>query len=191
MNKKILVIDIETTGFHPREAIITEVGIVELDLETGERQLIFDEVCWNRRDFLNEDYISNSWVVKKGYMTTEEIRNGRDFDSIKKDIQEIIDYYPNGATAYNRIFDITFLEYYGITFPKLLPCPMILSTGICKIPFNNPRQRGLNYKRPNVEEAYAFFFPEATYNEIHRGGDDAMHEAEIVYKLYELNQFTL
>lgn len=191
MNKKILVIDIETTGFHPREAIMTEVGIVELDLENGERKLIFDEVCWNRRDFLNENHINNSWIVKKGYMTTDEIRRGKNFDSIKDDIQKIIDSYPNGVTAYNRIFDITFLEYYGIRFGRLLPCPMILSTGICKIQFKNQMQKNINYKWPNVEEAYSFFFPEANYNEIHRGGDDAMHEAEIVYELYKLKQFEL
>ena len=68
MSKKILVLDIETTGFHPRDSIITEVGIVELDLETGERKILFDQVCHNKRSFLTLPYVENSWVVKNGYI---------------------------------------------------------------------------------------------------------------------------
>lgn len=189
MDTKILIIDIETTGFHPKDCIILEVGLVELDLVTGKRKIIFDSTCHNKRNFLTRDYIEDSWVVKKGYMTVEEIRRSPDFETIKDEIQAIVNKYPNGATAYNRIFDMTFLEYYGITFPKLLPCPMLLSTNIVKAPHKNPRHGG--YKWPSVEEAWRHFFPDIEYDEIHRGADDAYHEASIVYELYKLKKFKL
>lgn len=35
------------------------------------------------------------------------------------------------------------------------------------------------------------FFPAITYNECHRGADDAKHEALIVYELYKLGVFKL
>ena len=40
---KILIIDIETTGFLP-DGKIVEVGAVELCLETGNKKIIFDKV---------------------------------------------------------------------------------------------------------------------------------------------------
>ena len=59
---------------------------------------------------------------------------------------------------------------------------MLLSTPICKCPNTN---RG-GYKWPKVTEAYKFFFPESEYDELHRGADDAFHEASIVYELHKL-----
>ena len=122
-------------------------------------------------------------------LTVEEIRSSPDFRKIKDEIQRIIDAYPNGVTAYNRIFDTTFLEYYGINFPKLLPCPMILSTNIVKAPHKNPRYSG--YKWPSVEEAWAHFFPDIEYDEKHRGADDAFHEAQIIYALYKMGKYEI
>ena len=49
---KILVIDIETTGFQKQGGSIVEVGIVELDLETGKAEIIFDSLC--RESILSE-----------------------------------------------------------------------------------------------------------------------------------------
>ena len=42
---KILILDIETTGFLQQNGKIVEIGIVELDLENGQREIIFNEVC--------------------------------------------------------------------------------------------------------------------------------------------------
>jgi len=186
---KILVLDIETTGLHPTDSIITEVGIVELDLDSGERKILFDRTCHNKTHFLTKEHVDASWIVKKGYMTTQEIQNSVDFVLIRDEIQSIIDAYPNGVTAYNKVFDISFLRFYGIKFTKELPCPMLLSTNIVKAPFKNARHGG--YKWPNVEEAYNHFFPDNDYTELHRGADDAFHEAKIVYELFKLKSFTL
>jgi DNA polymerase III epsilon subunit-like protein len=179
---KILIIDIETTGFLPTGKIV-EVGLVELDLTTGGKRVLFDKVI---NPNLPKDELDKAWIVTQGYMTSEEILNGILFEDVKDEIQDIVNQYPEGVTAYNRNFDCDFLDIYGISFPKLLKCPMKASTNICKIPFKNGK--GGN-KWPNVEEAYNFFFPNNDYTELHRGADDAYHEADIVLVLHRLGKF--
>lgn len=99
----------------------------------------------------------------------------------------ILDSYPLGATAFNNEFDFGFLENRNFVFPKKLPCPMKLSTDICKIPHKN----GRGNKWPTVEEAFNFFFPDANFVEKHRGADDAFHEAMIVHELFKLGVFKI
>lgn len=177
---KILVVDIETTGFFP-DGKIVEVGMVELCLDTGERKIVFNEVI---NPGVPREELEKCWIVTRGSITPDEILNGKRFEDVKEDIQKIVDQYEDGATAFNRAFDFPFLEASEITFVKKLPCPMLKSTPICKL----PGKRG-GYKWPKVEEAHAHFFPDACYKEIHRGADDAMHEAEIVYALHKTNNF--
>ena len=185
---KILVIDLETTGFlssNPdRCGKIVEIGIVRLNLKNGKKKILFDRVI---NPGMTKAQLSNSWICKNGYMNPDDILKGSSFLSITEELQEIIYKYKNGATAFNRKFDVDFLSHYGIKFPKLLPCPMIVSTPICKLPKANSRYGG--YKWPKVEEAYKYFFPESEYVELHRGADDAFHEADIVYALHKLNKF--
>jgi DNA polymerase-3 subunit epsilon len=176
---KILILDIETTGFLPNGEIV-EVGIVELCLCCGSTKILYDKV-FNPK--ASDEELQNSWIVKNGYMTFEEIRAGAKFEDEASAIQAIIDKYPDGLTAYNRPFDVNFMIHYGIRFGKLLPCPMRAATGICKI----PAIRG-GYKWPSAEEAYKFFFPNSDYIEKHRGADDAIHEAQIVFTLNNMNE---
>lgn len=175
---KILIIDIETTGFLKGGGKITEVGAVELCLETYKRKVVFDKIV---NPEISDKELDESWIVSKGYMTAQEIKKGVPFESIKEDLQALIDSYPSGATAFNRSFDMDFLESYGIVFPKKLPCLMLTCRKICKMV---PNKGYLEYKWPKVEEAYAFLFPEKLYFEEHRGADDAMHEAEIAAELH-------
>ncbi len=179
---KILVLDIETTGFLKSGGKIIEIGIVELDLENGEREILFSEVCHEESITLAE--IENSWIVKNSDITTKLIKFSGTLESKRKRIQRILDSYPEGATAFNNAFDFGFLENRGFNFVRKLPCPMKLSTDICKLP--SPRG---GYKWPKVEEAHLHFFGNVGYIEKHRGADDAFFEAEIVYKLYQLGIF--
>jgi DNA polymerase III epsilon subunit-like protein len=181
---KILIIDIETTGFQHQGGKIVEVGIVELDLSNGNREIIFDQVCWESG--LTEEEVDNSWIVKNSDLTKEQIRTSKNLQILKPEIQDIINRYPLGATAFNNAFDFGFLENRGFVFPRKLPCPMKLSTDICKL----PNARG-GYKWPKVEEAHKHFFGDVGYVEKHRGADDAYFEAQIVYKLYELAIFKI
>lgn len=184
--KKILVIDIETTGFLQKGGKIVEVGIVELDLSTGNRNILFSEVC--REDGITKEEVENSWIVANSSLTTNEIKQSDNLKHLQGEIQRIIDEYPLGATAFNNTFDFGFMEDRGFSFSKKLPCPMMLSTDICKIPNKNGYK---GFKWPKVEEAYDFFFPNRNYVEEHRGADDAFHEARIVFELYERGVFTI
>jgi len=186
---KILIVDIETTGFlskkNPEKSgKIVEIGVVRLNLKNGKKKILFDYIV---NPGLTKNQLSKTWICKNGYMEPDDILAGHSFLSLAEELQEIINQHKNGATAFNRKFDVDFLEAYGITFPKLLPCPMLLSTPICKLPKANSYYPG--YKWPKVEEAYKHFFPESEYVELHRGADDAFHEADIVYALHKLNKF--
>lgn len=181
--EKILILDIETTGFLQAGGKIVEVGIVELDLSNGEKKIVFDEVCHEKGITLQE--VENSWIVNNSTLTTELIRYSKSLHVLAPIIQKIINDYPAGSTAFNNSFDFGFLEDRGFTFPKKLPCPMKLSTNICKI----PSSRG--YKWPKVEEAHKHFFGDVGYVEQHRGADDAFYEADIVYELYKMDVFNI
>ena len=182
--QKILIIDIETTGFSPASGKIVEIGIVELDLATGEKQIVFDQVCLEQEATVEE--IEKSWIVENSTLTVEEILAAKSLHTMAPEIQEIINKYEQGATAFNNVFDFGFLENRGFTFPKKLPCPMKLSTDVCRI----PNVRG-GFKWPKVEEAFKHFFGDTGYIEAHRGADDAFHEADIVYELFKQGVFKL
>lgn len=185
MDKKILVIDIETTGFLNDGGKIVELGAVELDLANGNRKIVYDKVVHERG--ITKEEVEGAWIIENSSLTVEEVRMSPSLDKVKIEFQNLVDLYKNGVAAYNVSFDTGFLKDRGFTFDKILPCPMKLSTPICKIPFKN----GRGTKYPKVEEAYKFFFPESEYIEEHRGADDAMHESEIIYELYKRGEFTI
>ena len=177
---KILVVDIETTGFLCNGGRIVELGAVSLDLETGERKIVYDKVF---NPGIERKELETSWIVARGYMDVDAILAGLQFEDERNAVQEIVDAH-DGVTAFNRNFDIPFLEVYGIKFATLAPCPMLLATPICKLPGMR-----VGYKWPKAEEAYKHFFPESEYIEAHRGADDAMHEAEIIYAMHKNGQY--
>jgi DNA polymerase-3 subunit epsilon len=185
MKNKILIIDIETTGFLPNGKLV-EIGMVELDVTNGEKKVVFDSLC--REINITNEHYEHSWIVQNGFISIDEILSSPLLEDIVSEVQMIIDSYTNGATAFNNRFDFGFLETYKFKIPVKLPCPMLLSTNICKLPNLNGYK---SYKWPKVEEAYKFFFPESEYVEIHRGADDAFHEADIVYELIKRKVFTL
>lgn len=183
---KILILDIETTGFLQSGGKIVEIGIVGLNLETGAKKKLFDEVCHERP--ITRKEVENSWIVKNSTLTVEAIQKSKQLIEFKPAIQSLLNKFPAGATAFNNAFDFGFLENRGFVFPKKLACPMKLSTDICKI--SNKNGYG-GYKWPNFEEAHKFFFGETGYVEQHRGADDAFYEADLVFELYKRGIFKL
>lgn len=182
---KILILDIETTGFLNQGGKIVELGIVELDLTNGERVILFDEVCHEQGITLDE--VEKSWIIQNSDLTTKMIKYSGSLESKRSRIQKILNDYPLGATAFNNAFDFGFLENRGFVFPKKLPCPMKLATDICKIPHSN----GRGFKWPKVEEAHLHFFGNVGYIEKHRGADDAYFESEIVFELFKQGVFLI
>ena len=183
--KKITVLDIETSGFLNQGGSIVEIGIVELNLDNGEVKGLFNSLC--KEDIFDETHKEGrfGWIFDNSDLKFEDVMNAPAFDSVKKQVQEILDKYPLGCTAFNNSFDFGFLRDRGLRI-KGLPCPMKLSTPICKLPGNYG-----GYKWPKVQEAFDYFFPDNDYTEKHRGMDDAEHEAQIVYELYKMGIFEI
>lgn len=182
---KILVIDIETTGFLDDWGTIVEVGIVSLNLKTGNKTILLDVVT--QEEHISLESVKKSWIVNNSTLSVKQILYSEKFFTVKERIQRIIKDYPEGATAFNRSFDFDFLESRGIKFVKKLPCPMLKLTSIIKLPLKYPNHGP--YKWPSVEEAYNYFFPHNKYVEKHRGVDDALHEAKIVFELHRMGEF--
>lgn len=172
---KIGVIDLETTGFLPK-GLIVEVGITELDLETGMRKVIYDELV--KEDGFGESH-RNSWVFQNTSIKFDDVMKAEplDFDLL----QEIMIEYP--LTAFNKKFDFGYLRARGFSFTEL-QCPMVLSTDLCGL-----KNKKGGKKPPKAQEAYDFLFPNRGYVEAHRGADDSLHEAEIVFELYQRKIF--
>ena len=59
---KILILDLETTGFLNQNGKIVEIGIVELDLTDGSRKIIYNQVCHEKGITMEE--VSDSWIVQ-------------------------------------------------------------------------------------------------------------------------------
>ena len=47
--KRIAVIDIETTGLDEENDLIIEIGIVELDLDSGNIRELFNSLIWEKK----------------------------------------------------------------------------------------------------------------------------------------------
>ncbi len=179
----VAVIDIETTGLDPINDLILEIGIVELNLLTGETKILFDRYV--KELSFGEEH-RDSWIFKNSDIKFEDIENAPLFESLKNEIAEIFSKYR--VTAFNKSFDLGFLKARGINIPKELPCIMQTATNICRIP--SPYRRS-GYKWPKCQEAWDFFFPNSDYIEKHRAADDAIHEAKILFELFRRGKFPI
>lgn len=170
---KVAVIDIETTDLSHTNGHIVEVGIVELDDETGAIADLLDTTV------LEDDFgplFQNAWVFQHTNLDFDRVMKGPMWRDVKIKIQAIVDKYP--VTAFNKDFDLGFLASRGITIKESLPCIMKTATNYTKI----PRYNG-SYKWPKVEEAWRHFFPSEPYTETHRALDDVRHEARILFEI--------
>lgn len=181
---KILIVDIETSGFSYQKDVIFEIGVVELDLSNGNITTLFDSL-------IREPHLSarhrEAWIFSNSDMTAEMVRNAPKIEDVRSEAQRIFDGY-EGMTAFNRNFDFGFLLNRNFKLPKPLPCPMLLSTDIIKLPNKNGYP---GFKWPSAQEAWDYYFPNTPYQEKHRGADDATIEAKIIYKMYELGIFKI
>jgi len=184
MKDKILIIDIETTGFLNANGTIVEIGIVELDVITGETKILFDS-CTHETGVKRVD-VAQSWIIKNSDMTILEVQYSPNLEKIREKVQKILHLYELGCTAFNNVFDFSFMESRGFHFPRKLACPMKVLTPILQIPKKDGKK---GYKWPNVTEAYKLIFNKPDYVEQHRAAQDALDEAKIVYELIRGNHF--
>lgn len=184
MKDKILIIDIETTGFLNANGKIVEIGIVELNIVTGETKILFDS-CTHETGVTREE-LQKSWIIENSDMTILEIQHSPNLEKIREKVQKILDRYTLGCTAFNNKFDFDFMESRGFSFPRKLDCPMKILTPILQIPKGTGRG---GYKWPSVTEAVKLIFKELDFVEEHRGAADALVEARIVYELFKEGHF--
>lgn len=192
---KILIVDIETTHLKPDQGHIVEIGICQLDVLTGKRVMLFDNVMWE--DGITKKECENAWIVRNSSLTVEMIRQSKNLKKYRDNIQHIIHSHQLGITAFNHKFDFDWLEDRGFHIEFKLPCLMKVSKPIVKA----KNAKG-NVKNPNVTEAFKHFigsrgtgvtFPRKgePYVEEHRGGADAMDEAEIAFLLCKTGKLKL
>lgn len=180
----ILVIDIEATDFTPKTGTMIELGIVSLNLQTGEITTLFDNVL--HREGITRMEVERSWIIENSTLTVEMVQHSLELDNYFDEIQAIFDLFVNGVTAFNKEFDFRFTDDAGIIIDNRLDCPMVLSK-----PYVEALNKNGAIKNPSVQEAYDYFFPDSGYIEEHRAGSDARHEAEIVYELHKLGNYFL
>lgn len=183
MNKnEILVLDIETTGFNPKNDLILELGIVKLNLETGEITELFDKIFKHERFCENHH---NAWIFKNNFMNVNEVENAKSIEVYRDEINKILEPFQGKITAWNRDFDAGFLKENGFNLGNYLACPMKVSTNYFQI----PSLRGSSFKWPKAQEAWNILFPETKKIEKHRGLDDSVMEAKIIHRLFELGVY--
>lgn len=191
---KILILDVETTSVSPKSGCLLEIGAAELNLMSGQINKVFDSLLFE--ESFNEshwEYLkakeqgikeppfhAKGWVFGNSDLTPQMIFEAPKSEDVLKQFQKVINNYPNGVTAFNNTFDFGFLESRGLKIPVKLGDPMRLLTPYTKLP---KKGKGYGFKWPKVEEAYSFFFGETDYVEQHRGADDAIHEAKIVFEM--------
>lgn len=182
MPREIIVLDIETTGLNPKEDLILELGMVKLNLESGEITVLFDQVFKDPK--LTAKH-RKAWIFENGFMQIEEIRNALPISEYFDEIQSLLDPFKGQITAWNRDFDSAFLLKYGFDLGPEIKCPMKESVEYFKIEGN------YGYKWPKAQEAWDILFPDTPKVEEHRGLDDSKMEATIIYELYNKGHYQL
>jgi DNA polymerase III epsilon subunit-like protein/uncharacterized protein (DUF3820 family) len=170
---KVLIVDIETTGFNQHRDAIVEIGIVLVNLKTKKIKTIFDKVV---KDVLFDlQKHNNAWIFDNSSLTLEDVIAAKPLNSYRNEIQKLFDKYP--ITAFNKAFDVRFLSARGFTFTET-ECLMKLSSHYTELKKVNGSK-----KLPSMEEAYNHFYPNEGYCEKHRGLDDALNEAKLLLKM--------
>ena len=119
-NNKVAIIDIETTGLDPKRDLILEIGIVELNLVSGETKILFDSLV--KEPTFGEEH-RDSWIFNNSDLKFEDFENVPLLDDLKQKIREIFNQYH--ITAFKKDFDLEFFKAREINVPKELPCIMI------------------------------------------------------------------
>ena len=177
--QKIAVIDIETTGFKPWTGEIVEIGITELNLQTGETKELFNSLILEKGNFK-----STEWIFKNTDLSFEMVKqSGKSLDFVRNDIQAIFDQYY--MIAYNQTFDFDFMEDRNFIVKYKLRDIMRDLPYILKL----PKKRGSGFKWPNVQECIDNY--EINETEIHRALSDTLQEAQIIYRANKKGDFVI
>jgi len=174
---KILIIDIETTALKPSDGGMCEIGMIELNLQNGERTKIFDTLVNDKL----EDRHRNAWVFNNTDIKFEQIKQAPKLEEIREEVQTIFNKYSGKITAWNQDFDFSFFLKRRFKIKTNLSCAMKDSTDYFKL--ENTRGYYGGYKWPKAQEAWNILFPDQKRIELHRAYDDAEFESHIIEEL--------
>jgi DNA polymerase III epsilon subunit-like protein len=171
---KMYIVDIETTGITgiPRDLIL-EIVIFELDKNTFRYINVYETVI----KYPITEMIKESWIVKNGYISLQEISQGKELDIVVKEVQKIL--LEKEWTCFNVSFDYErFLkqEPYYLDPPQY--CLMEKMTPIVRE--YAPWLKG--HKYPKLQEAYKYLYNKDV-DETHRAKEDTYLSTKITIKL--------
>lgn len=177
--KKLFVLDLETTGFDEVFDKVIAITIYELNLENYRYKKVYDEIIWQD---ITQDFVKNCWIVEQGYYTLEEISKGKDQTVVIAETKALLENQM--VTSYNTAFDLDkFIIYqWKIKTVKVPYCLMLESTDIVRIPWSDFNGNFTGYKWPKLPEAYYYFYNERM-PEKHRSSYDTELAVKIAIAL--------
>ena len=183
LRNKIAIIDIETTGFNREIDSIIEIGIVELDIDTGIIKILFNSEVKDSN--FNETLHRNNNFLRKSGIDINEIEQAILLQDCEEVLQLILQKYR--CAAYNKTFDFGWLESRGYKIPMKLKdirrfCQKNIQT--CSYKF----QDIYNFVYNNSKKSY---LSRSKYKSSHRAIDDAICEAELLFYLLKELRFPL
>ncbi|MHA1146900.1 MAG: 3'-5' exonuclease [Promethearchaeota archaeon] len=110
----MIILDLETTGLDKNNNLIVEIGIVELDVVTRKKEIIFNSPI--REDGLETQDLT--LLLKHSNLDYEDLQNAHPLEKYRNMLQFIFKTYP--IIAYNSNFDFGFLEARSFSLPKKL-----------------------------------------------------------------------
>ncbi len=175
---KVAIIDIETTGFSRKFDKIIEIGIIELDINTKEKKILFNSPIYEKGVELFEE----NEIFKKIYIDYEEVINAPPLELLQEILKLIFENYR--VAAFNSNFDLGFLKNRGFRFPKKLRDIMKYVREIIPKTQKYNFQDAYRYMYNLNENRERKYLSEPNYIQQHRAIDDAMYEAELLCFLY-------
>lgn len=183
---EVVVVDIETTGFHRNLDRVLEVAAVTVDLEAGTITDLYNNVCRPDGRWGGRRQIAATWICKNGIIQVDEVLEALPVDIVAAEFKHVLGERNGRWTAYNLEFEERFLlgETWDL-WPSKLPCLMLAATPVCKLP---NRYGYSDYKWPGLEEAYSIIIGREL-DKHHRALEDARHAAEVMLKLIEMGAY--
>ncbi len=174
MSPEILVIDLETTSTNPQRADILEVALASANLDTGTIGLLIDTLICPACP--EEDWLE-CWFMVNSKLAPDLIRRAPKFATIRPGLEAHLQRL--AVTAFNSGYDLQVLHEHRVHAAHRAPCLMLTCKDILRL----PGYYG-DWKYPKFSEAWSYFFPDEPFEEKHRAGWDALHEARLAVALY-------
>lgn len=165
INKKIAVLDLETTGFNAYDNEITEIGVILLDGKTGEEVGSFGTLLKIKADSIPDKVIQLTGITKE---LTEQY--GMELEVAGAYLKELLK--DAVVVAHNVVFDFEFLKVHFDIDPKYFWDTLSISRGI--------NQELRVHKLEVLCEEYGISLDNA-----HRASDDARATSKLLVEMFK------